>query len=76
MKVDCIEVGQIWENDDPRLKGQLKEVVAVYPSQVLGVLARLEDVRTGRSSMIRVDKFLSRQGTQRGYTLKVHRYKD
>jgi hypothetical protein len=65
MRKSCVkvEVGQIWENNDPRKRKQRKKVVALD-----GPYATLKDLDTGRESTVTIKSFLARQGQHNGYT--------
>jgi len=65
MKADRLEVGQKWKDNDPRGVGSVKEVVDVDGHRQ----ATMRDVKTGRKSTVREDRFLARQGRASGYTL-------
>ena len=64
MKVDFVEVGQVWVSNDPRDAQVQREVV-----EVRGGLATLRPVGGGRRTSVSVAKFLARQGKRSGYSI-------
>ena len=66
-KVEKLEVGQEWRNNEAldRGGGKVKRVVEITRKGV----AVLEDIHSGRKIKVVEKKFLSRQNTKGGYSL-------